>query len=331
MNFTIKDVIPDISYYQDANSTPQKIDFVKMAKLTRGVMIRAGQRNWVDEDFVENWQAAKDAGLARGTYWFYDSRETPQKQADLWRAVIGNDLPEMGIWPDLEESYHGGYSGETNWKKFTEAVKSNFPDSVTGIYTANWWWKEQAVMQPSYWSTFPLWVASYTSMAETVLPKPWANKGAVLWQFTSHGDGAAYGVESQNIDLNYTSQAFYDLFTGGTTPTEGTMAQWKCKINGLAVRDGNGTTHTQIDTLNLGDVVDAVQDDVTHWLHISLITRAGQVQQTAKDGWCSGNSAYMEPVIPPPVTVHPKIVIDAAAGTVITITKSDGTQEVITA
>ena len=69
---------PDVSFHQDDNGTAQQIDFAKMRAAGAGfVIIRVGQNSWVDPDFRRNYQAAKDAGLPRGCYWFYDSRTSP--------------------------------------------------------------------------------------------------------------------------------------------------------------------------------------------------------------------------------------------------------------
>src|SRR5690349_7631969 len=75
---------PDVSFYQDDPETPQGIDFKRMKASAGYVIIRAGQNVWVDSDFKGNWLAAKQAGLPRGSYWFYDSRVEPKKQAELW-------------------------------------------------------------------------------------------------------------------------------------------------------------------------------------------------------------------------------------------------------
>jgi GH25 family lysozyme M1 (1,4-beta-N-acetylmuramidase) len=218
MNYTPLTTIPDISFWQDNNTTPQKVDFVKMKNATDEVIIRAGQRNWVDEDFIENWRLAKAAGLQRGSYWFYDSRESPQKQADIWKVSIGWDLPERGLWIDLEESYGGAWKGEANWKRFAEAVRAYFPNVKIGIYTGYGWWAEQTVFQADYWSTFPLWLASYNPVEYVTVPSPWKMTGPVLWQYSAKGDGPKYGVESWNIDLSYTCKAWFDLFGGEPTP-----------------------------------------------------------------------------------------------------------------
>ncbi len=218
MNYTPVDIIPDISFWQDDNNTVRKVDFAKMRIQTQGVIIRTGQHTWIDEDFTYNWQAAKQAGLRRGSYFYYDSRSTPQSQAQLWKNAIGNDLPELGLWCDLEENYGGVYRGESNYKLFVESVRSLFPNSKIGIYTSYGWWNAQAIAQVDYWASFPLWLAWYTTnVSNVILPFPWRFKSPILWQNTDKGDGLKYGTESLNIDLSYTSKAFYDLF-GASTP-----------------------------------------------------------------------------------------------------------------
>src|SRR5690606_39719293 len=81
--------IPDVSFWQDDPTTPPGINFTKMKTLTHGVIIRAGQNLWEDNEFKISWANAKKAGLARGSYWFYDSRANPKRQAEKWVEVMG--------------------------------------------------------------------------------------------------------------------------------------------------------------------------------------------------------------------------------------------------
>ena len=334
MNFTPIASIPDVSFYQDANTTPQKIDFAKMRSQCEGVIIRAGQNTWIDEDVIYNWGAAKTAGLKRGSYWFYDSRNSPSNQANLWKAALGSDMPEWGLWIDLEESYGGAYKGEANWRKFVEAVQALFPGVKVAIYTANWWWSQQYVTQASYWVTFPLWVAGYDPVQYVVLPKPWETKGSVLWQYTSSGDGLMYGVESLEIDLNYTSQEFYDIFGGGTTPPPngGSMTETHkgtVTAASLKIRTGPGTTYPEkyppTGGLVQGDQVYGVLDVPTSWFHFGRIIRKSGVEEIF-DGWSSAVGwdqvapPYMRVEVietpPPPATETViEIVVDAAGVT----------------
>lgn len=192
----------DISFYQDNNSTPMRIDFEKMrAAGSSFVIIRAGQNTWIDSEFVESWKRSKGV-LPRGSYWFYDSRSKPADQARLWKDAIGDDLPECGVWMDFEENYGGAYRGEARFCEFAEAVKDLFPPSVeVGVYTAPYYWREH-VTRTDYWHQYALWIANY-QVSKPLIPAPWKADEWTFWQFTASGDGGKYGVESLRIDLNY--------------------------------------------------------------------------------------------------------------------------------
>jgi len=283
-------VIPDVSFYQDDNNTPNGIDFNRMkAAGAAGVIIRAGQNTWKDSDFQINWQAAKAAGLPRGAYWFFDSRAEPGNQASLWHGLIGNDLPELGLWADFEEAYGGTWAGEKNWKTFLEGIRIHFPKTLIGIYTANWWWHSQTVRDPDYFSMYPLWVSQYTGNPAFVdLPYPWRSQQAVLWQYTSKGDGPKYGTESLNVDLSFFNgdlDAYRDYFklTGDILPPEPPTGEPMSTIYGtvisgtfaspLNVRSGPGTSYSDLGNLYIGDKLEA-SDKIGGWWKITRIIRA---------------------------------------------------------
>ena len=98
---------PDVSFYQDDPGTPQEINFERMNQAADYVIIRAGQNLWIDSDFRNNWRRAKEAGLPRGSYWFYDSRADPKQQAELWVNAMGGDFGELPLFLDLEEATVG--------------------------------------------------------------------------------------------------------------------------------------------------------------------------------------------------------------------------------
>lgn len=199
--------ILDVSFYQEDVSTIQTIDFVLMkSRGIDGVIIRAGQNNWPDRDFQKNWRDARLAGLPRGSYWFYDSRESPTNQAKLWLKQLGNDFGEMVHWCDYEENYGGTYKGWKNFKSFIQELRRLAPNMRLGIYTGYWYWlanspqlKEDFV-ELNFFKQFPLWIAAYNPVGPTV-PKPWTTYE--LWQRTDNADGFYFGVESYKVDLDY--------------------------------------------------------------------------------------------------------------------------------
>lgn len=196
----------DCSFYQDDNDTPQQIDFNKMKSNGASfVIIRAGQNTWVDPDFAYNWKKAKEAGLARGSYWFYDSRAKPEIQAELYYSQFKGDFGELPLFADFEESYGGVYKGVANWKIFTNKLKSLLigTTAIVGIYTAYYYWLDNTSQASSeYFKDFPLWIAQYSS-SPSLVPYPWTKDNWMFWQFTEKGDGLAFGAESLNIDVNY--------------------------------------------------------------------------------------------------------------------------------
>lgn len=316
MNFTpVGKPIPDVSFYQDDNTTPQQIDFNKMKSAgVEGVIIRAGQNTWVDPDFAYNWSYASLAGLKRGAYWFLDTRSDPVEQAKRFVNLFALSNVELGLWVDLEytEQYGGTgpYNKETDWIKFCDVVRAN-NKSITGVYTANWWWRAREVNQeinrPDYWRSFPLWVAGYNDNPLDVnLPSCWDE--AVLWQYTSKGNGPTFGVESLSIDLNYGSQKFYDMLSGAVTPPiGGTMKVGTVKVD-LNLRTGVYPAPV-VTLLHAGDKVYGVIDTATNWMNVQWIVRANGTQENIA-GWCSCNSAYIDLAdYVPPVTT-PKHVVE---------------------
>ncbi len=251
---------PDVSFYQDEPSTPQGIDFVKMRQVADFVIIRAGQNLWVDSDFKTNWKEAKKAGLPRGSYWFYDSRADPKRQAELWVEQLEGDLGELPLFADFEESYNGPYKGWRKWYDFLERLKQLVGQKEIFIYTAYYYWRDNAPnasTEPTsleYFHQYPLWIANY-GVSKPSVPKPWGENEWTFWQFTETGDGKLYGVESKGIDLNYFNgdrAAFLARFNLPAPANE------KFRVD-LSIRQDANTTSAVLGTLKQDDVVERLE------------------------------------------------------------------------
>lgn len=191
--------LADVSFWQDV------INFVVMkAAGISGVIIRAGQKNWADLKFLINWALAKLAGLPRGSYWFYDSREDPRKQAELWWSLIKDDPGELVHVADFEESYGGPYGSKAHFKEFLNRFQllSRLTADRIAIYTGFFWWVARVGNDP-FFKRFQLWLASYGAMSQARIPEPWTAADLLFWQYTASGNGPAYGVSSAEIDLNW--------------------------------------------------------------------------------------------------------------------------------
>jgi GH25 family lysozyme M1 (1,4-beta-N-acetylmuramidase)/uncharacterized protein YraI len=328
---------PDVSFYQDDPETPQGIDFKKMAETAGYVIIRTGQNVWVDSDFKLNWREAKLAGLPRGSYWFYDSRTEPKKQAELWAQQYAGDFGELPLFADFEENYMGPYRGWKNWYTFLERLKQLVSGKEIAIYTAYYYWRDNApnattqAASLEYFHQYPLWIANY-STSEPLIPKPWAKGEWLFWQYTEVGDGKLYGVESKGIDLNYFNGdmvAFRTRFhlenmppppdpdpdpiPDDDTPT-GVMYRVTA-VPSLKVREGPGVTYNAIGLLYTDEIVEEINANSDRsWLKIRKTN--GNLT-----GWSS--SAYLENVsgTPPPadkrtyrVTASPSLKVRTGPG-----------------
>ena len=196
----------DVSFYQDDNATPQKVDFAKMkANGAEFVILRAGQGSWSDPDFRDYWQSAKGI-FPRGSYFYYDNRFNPKEQADLYVQQFNGDFGELPLFCDFEDRRAGSYRKWQDWYTFIERLKALVPNKEIGIYTAYYYWLERTAVKGipaaslEYFKQYPLWVANY-KVDKPLVPKPWTEW--TFWQYTDKGDGSLYGVESKNIDLNY--------------------------------------------------------------------------------------------------------------------------------
>ena len=90
----------DISHWQG------KPDFVKMKKAgVSFIYIKASQNMWYDQSFKTNWEGAREAGLLRGAYHFYDMRDgsdTPKHQAEYFANLLADDPGELRPALDFE-------------------------------------------------------------------------------------------------------------------------------------------------------------------------------------------------------------------------------------
>ena len=294
--------LADISYYQGS------VNFVTMRDAgLKGVIIRAGQRYWVDIRFKENWAKAKAAGLPgqtglpRGSYWYYDSREDPKKQAALWWSLIRDDTGELVHVADLEEGYGGPYGSSAHMRTFVQEFQrlSGLPDARIVIYTGFYWWNSR-VGNDSFFKRFDAWIAWYASMSVVRVPLPWAESDLIFWQYTSSGDGFLYGVSSREIDLDWYCcdlASYVQRFNlgGGGIPPGGTMSViiTPDKTIGSKIRAEHSVLSTQIGGLPYGKrgYGDARWGDgvIEDWVHITEYENA-QGGRVALLGWIAGRS-----------------------------------------
>jgi hypothetical protein len=252
MNFVKAEEGFDASFWQDDDNTPQKIDFHKMKSYGADFVIcRAGQNLWLDEDVKDYWPAAREAGLPRAAYWYFDPRVDPLRQADLFCGLFVNDRPEGRLWLDLEfpEAWGGAFRYWQDWQKCLERIKSN--GFRAGVYTGYYWWDKYALQKgadTAYFGQYPLWLAWYTvNPAYVLVPRGWST--AMLWQDGTPPIGLEVGVESIEVDHNYWNGMFSFSAEWGTVPappppTGETMEYKVVWNNGVARRTRPATSES---------------------------------------------------------------------------------------
>jgi lysozyme len=330
MNFSNFNVHgPDISFYQDADTTPLQVNFSKMKGAgAHFVIIKAGQRDYADPDYVYNWRAAKEAGIPRGSYWFYDSRADPRRQAEKWWSLIQDDPGELMHFLDLEENYNGTWKDWTYWYdclyRFQEI--SGLPSDKIGIYTGYYWWIAHAptnLISLNWFKRFPLWLASYNSQTNVLVPEPWTE--CLFWQYGTPSVGFTYGVESAEIDMNvFNGDAnkfaqYFKVVNGASVPEEEeTMALYEGTAK-LTATPNVRVRRSYPDGMTIGAIQpgqgfkgDGLENG---WMHVT------EVGGVALVGWSSAqylNYWEVAPEPPPPAPAD-EVTVSIEADIVATI------------
>jgi GH25 family lysozyme M1 (1,4-beta-N-acetylmuramidase) len=182
------------------------------------VFMKSSQATFTDVLFTVNWRKAKDAGLLRGAYHYLDYTKPARDQANYFADLIGSDPGELPPVVDYEQNRtdNSVVTARTYLKDFLEQMKLLGNRCI--LYTGASFWKTYGETS-SYWTHYPLWLAQYTTAAAPTVPEPWMRW--IFWQYTSKGDGKAYGSESYNLDMNRFDGTYDDLlaFAGISNPT----------------------------------------------------------------------------------------------------------------
>jgi len=173
----------DVSQYQST------IDWAKLAAERKFVFIRASYGDELDPSFSVNWKAARDHGIPRGAYHFFNPQKSLRLQIRQFIQAVGKlekgDLPPI---IDLEDYKHNKL-----WPRVLKAHRvALLMRWVTSI--------EQALgvkpiiyMSPDFiqdtlgleyskpLKDYDLWVAHY-DVPVPIVPQPWTK--LTFWQYT---------------------------------------------------------------------------------------------------------------------------------------------------
>lgn len=217
------------------------VDWEKVAKNVDFAILRIGwvgnNSNKMDIKFVENYKAAKKAGIKLGAYVYMYSKSTEAAKAGaewILKQIKGYDF-EMPIYCDMEDNTISGL-GKNTLTAITDAFNKVIKAAgyEVGIYSSRYWFDSK--LNPSV-KNYHTWIAHYGLSGTD------RYKGSYeMWQNSS--DGKVDGVKGR-VDTNY---LYVDLFTTEkpSAPKPGTTTTAKKKTNAQIAQEvlegkwGNG-------------------------------------------------------------------------------------------
>ena len=223
----------------DVSSWQGHIDWNAVAHAgIRFAIVRIGDGTYHDADFAANWSGARNAGLIRGAYLFFEPRTDAITQANIAISAVGhlgpNDLP---VTLDVEAPSPG-----VSPAQYAAAIQT-WVDHVTAgtgrapmIYTGRYYW--DPYVASSAFNHLPLWHAQYTSASCPNIDDRWHNW--TMWQYTSSGSVAGIGG---NVDRDRFNGTYAQLQTlagvasctdscSGNTLVSATCAHTDCTATG---------------------------------------------------------------------------------------------------
>lgn len=231
-----------------------KVDWNKVAKKVDFAILRIGwvgnNSNKMDIRFMENYNAAKKAGVKLGAYVYMYSKSTSAAKAGagwILKQIKGLSF-DLPIYCDMEDETISSL-GKTTLTNITIAFNDVIKAAgyKVGTYTSRYWYDTK--LDKALKTKYHTWIAHYTTGINKY-------KGEYeMWQNSSKGkvDGV-----SGNVDTNY---LYEDLFTTiiakptpkpTTTTSQATAKVEPYKVGktytlkvDLNVRTGAGTNYRQ--------------------------------------------------------------------------------------
>lgn len=195
----------DVSHFQ------LTIDWTAIAATDiRFCFIKATQgASNVDGTFARNWKAAREVGLLRGAYHFFQPSAPTAVQAESFIRTVGllepGDLPPAldlevpSAWTGIAPGDRAGLAVE--WLDTVERRMGVTPIVYLSPAFAN-----EILLNAPALARYRVWLAHYTSAAEPHVVKPW--DAWTCWQHT--GSGTVPGV-TVPVDLDRFNGSLDDL------------------------------------------------------------------------------------------------------------------------
>jgi lysozyme len=158
----------------------------------------------VDSTYYRNMQAAKDNGILRGAFHYFDFRVNELVQAKLFCDTIKADKGELPPCIDYEQIPTGLTKDAAQGKLWNMVCAVEAQLGVKPlIYTGYYHWADWGSTATG-WTKYTLWLAWWAAESVVKVPPPWTKW--TFWQTIGNAHGPDYGCQALGIDL--------DLFNG---------------------------------------------------------------------------------------------------------------------
>lgn len=181
----------DVSHHQGYIDWEAIKETRKQENPIRFVFMKATEGgDYKDRRFAENFSNARNAGLIRGAYHFYNPNTDPIRQADFFISQVKLEKGDLAPVLDIERKPHDKAKLQADLVKFLNRLEQHYGIKPI-IYTSHKY-KTRYLNTPEF-ESYPLWIAHY--YVETL-----SYEGSwILWQHTDYG--TVPGIDS-NVDLN---------------------------------------------------------------------------------------------------------------------------------
>lgn len=152
-----------------------------------------------DRLFVDNFRQAREVGLVRGAYHFYNPNTDPIRQADFFISQVKLETGDLAPVLDIERKPRNKAQLQADLVKFLNRLEQHY--GVKPIIYTSYKYRLHYLNTPEL-SSYPLWIAHYYVDALSY-DGPWQ-----FWQHTDYG--TVPGIE-ENVDLNVFNGSWNDL------------------------------------------------------------------------------------------------------------------------
>ena len=181
----------DVSHHQGEIDWTAVKGTASQAYPIRFVFMKATEGgDYKDRRFDENFRRAKEAGLIRGAYHFYNPYTDPIRQADFFISQVKLQRGDLAPVLDIERKPRDKAQLQADLKVFLKRLELHY--GVKPIIYTSFKYRTRYLDAPEF-DAYPFWIAHYYVDSLSYV-------GA--WQFWQHTDyGTVPGIDT-SVDLN---------------------------------------------------------------------------------------------------------------------------------